>query len=265
MKKDQKIEVYQQTLGEYLQQARTDQDLDISDIAATTRISPRILHAMETDDYASLPPAGFSRGFYSIYAKHLKLPIPEILHRFDNEVIKKPSKKQQRIKTIRQANETETLAARPSRTLRTLIGLSLVLIVVATALISLYFSWNPATFISEKIQSLQEPTKDENVISTDTDIRSENSADDAHIPAPRYIVTVNFLEDTGIAVSVDNSELEEDVYTKGSIRNWYSKNSIFLKFKENAKVAIEVNGEPLRLPPPLHGEIRINLPAISAE
>ncbi len=265
MKNEPQLEADQQTLGNYLQQARNDQNLDISDIAATTRISPRILRAMEKDNYASLPPTGFARGFYSIYAKQLGLPIQEILHRFDTEVDKKPSKKKQHIKFTKQDNETEILAARPSRTLRTLIGLSLVLLVVATALLSLYFSWNPATFISEKIQKLQEPAKDKSAIQTDMGIRSENSPNDAQMPTPRYIVTVKFLEDTVIAVSVDDARLEEEIYTKGSIRNWYSKSSIFIKFKENAKVAIEVNGEPLQLPPPLHGEILINLPVISAE
>ncbi len=263
MKKELQKEIDQGTLGDYLRQARTDLDLDISDIAAITRISLRVLHAMETDDHASLPPAGFSRGFYSIYAKHLGLPVTEILHRFDSEVIKKTPKKQ-RIKTGRQGKDTETFAAKPSRTLRTVVGVSLVLIVVIAALASLYFSWNPATFISEKIQNLQESTKSENGI-PETAIHPGTAEEDTHILGPRYVVTVEFFEDTVIAVSVDNARLEEDVYTKGSIRNWYSKSSIFLKFKDDSQLAIKINGEPLQLPPPSNGEILISLPARSIE
>src|SRR3981081_4513479 len=47
------------SIGETLRRARLDQQLDLAEIAARTKINSRYLEAIEADDRSGLPPGGF--------------------------------------------------------------------------------------------------------------------------------------------------------------------------------------------------------------
>jgi cytoskeleton protein RodZ len=60
-------------IGAKLRQERVGRGLAIDDISRDTRIAPRFLEAIETDDYTSLPGLVFTRNFVRQYALILKL------------------------------------------------------------------------------------------------------------------------------------------------------------------------------------------------
>lgn len=60
-------------IGEKLRQERVGKGLAIDDISRDTRIAPRFLEAIETDDYSSLPGLLFTRNFVRQYALTLQL------------------------------------------------------------------------------------------------------------------------------------------------------------------------------------------------
>jgi cytoskeletal protein RodZ len=60
-------------IGAKLRQERVGKGLAIDDIARDTRIPPRFLEAIETDDYSSLPGLIFTRNFVRQYALILQL------------------------------------------------------------------------------------------------------------------------------------------------------------------------------------------------
>src|SRR5580692_2571891 len=60
-------------IGAKLRQERVGKGLAIDDIARDTRIAPRFLEAIETDDYSSLPGLIFARNFVRQYALILHL------------------------------------------------------------------------------------------------------------------------------------------------------------------------------------------------
>jgi len=60
-------------IGAKLRQERVGKGLAIDDIARDTRISPRFLEAIETDDYSTLPGLLFARNFVRQYALTLQL------------------------------------------------------------------------------------------------------------------------------------------------------------------------------------------------
>jgi cytoskeleton protein RodZ len=60
-------------IGAKLRQERVGKGLAIDDIARDTRIAPRFLEAIETDDYSSLPGLIFTRNFVRQYALTLQL------------------------------------------------------------------------------------------------------------------------------------------------------------------------------------------------
>ena len=60
-------------IGAKLRRGRGGKGLTIDDIARNTRIAPRFLEAIETDDYSSLPGLVFTRNFVRQYALTLQL------------------------------------------------------------------------------------------------------------------------------------------------------------------------------------------------
>lgn len=63
--------------GQALQQARRERKLDIASVATTLRLTPKVVEAIERDDYARLPSAVFVSGYIRSYARLVGLdPAP---------------------------------------------------------------------------------------------------------------------------------------------------------------------------------------------
>jgi flagellar biosynthesis protein FlhG len=59
--------------GSLLRKVRESQGIELEEIAGRTKISPTYLKAIEHEDFKSLPPLVYTRGFVQQVAKHLKL------------------------------------------------------------------------------------------------------------------------------------------------------------------------------------------------
>src|SRR5206468_1272528 len=59
------------SVGAYLRQLRETRGVPVEEIARVTRVSSTYLHALETDDFASLPVAVFTPGFVRAYCQAL--------------------------------------------------------------------------------------------------------------------------------------------------------------------------------------------------
>jgi hypothetical protein len=73
-------------LGETLRRERVNRQLALEEIACSTKISTRFLHAIETEDFGSLPGLVFTRNFVRQYATYVELdpePLLAKLPRFD--------------------------------------------------------------------------------------------------------------------------------------------------------------------------------------
>lgn len=70
------------SLGLRLREARQARNISLAEAAAATRISQRIMTALETDDFAALPAEVFTRGFIKLYAEYLGLDTSEVLKLF---------------------------------------------------------------------------------------------------------------------------------------------------------------------------------------
>ncbi len=79
-----------ESLGEYLKKERELRDITLEKIGSITRICTRYLHALENDDYTSIPAEVFVRGFLRAYAKCVGLAPNEIISQYE---IKKKEEK----------------------------------------------------------------------------------------------------------------------------------------------------------------------------
>lgn len=72
--------------GELLKTERIKQNLSQQDIAATLKLSPRIIQAIEDGNLENLPAKTFTRGFVKSYAEMLKLDSNLVLKQYHEEV-----------------------------------------------------------------------------------------------------------------------------------------------------------------------------------
>ena len=77
------------TLGEFLRQERERRGITIEQVASATKISVRLLHLMEADQYAEMPAKPFIRGFVTSYTRFIGLDSKEILTRYDSFIAAK--------------------------------------------------------------------------------------------------------------------------------------------------------------------------------
>ena len=74
------------TLGEFLRHERESRGITLEQVASTTKIGVRTLHALEADHYAELPAKPFIRGFVTSYCRFIGLDAADTLSRFDTFV-----------------------------------------------------------------------------------------------------------------------------------------------------------------------------------
>ena len=74
------------TLGEELKRLREARGLTLAEIAETTRISTRLLKAIENDSFSALPGGIFTRSFIRAFAKHVGMNEEEAVRRYQQQV-----------------------------------------------------------------------------------------------------------------------------------------------------------------------------------
>lgn len=145
------------SLGQYIRSTRLELGFDLHSIADDTKISRNVLMAIEAEEYEKLPPEAFAKGFYKIYARKLGLDPQTIAKRYEQE---RPA-----ITTCRYRDsilphyidfEASEMARRPSHLTSTLFGLGLFMIMLFGSFACWYFSWNPASYLSQKLRGIEQ-------------------------------------------------------------------------------------------------------------
>lgn len=157
------------SLGEILRETRIRQGITLEEVAEETKISPKNLQAMEDNDFANLPAEAFARGFYALYAKILDLDTTEVLamYRRERRSLAKESLDKTPPPPYRLAQNVRNLADPPNSLPFAYFGLILLLLLLFGAFLCWYFSWNPASFLSQKLRSLDAPLQAEQAMKDD--------------------------------------------------------------------------------------------------
>jgi len=145
------------TLGDLLRRTRIKHGLNLEQISVETKITISSLKAIEDDDFNSLPAEAFARGFYTLYAKTLGLAPEEVLRIYGHEKEQHPSSKRGRSTTppSKLARKVTTMAQRSTVMPVSCTGLIIFFFLLIGAFLCWYFSWNPATYLSEKLRNFQ--------------------------------------------------------------------------------------------------------------
>jgi cytoskeletal protein RodZ len=150
-----------ESLGTFLRNKRLEKRIKISDLINGTKIPSKALEAIEKDDFTALPAEAFTRGFYVLYAKHRNLDPQQILIRYE-QARGLPPKASYEVTSIQGSEKpVNLLAAPPAISFSSLLGFVLVITILGVGGVCWYFSWNPATFISEQLRNFQNGSQDE--------------------------------------------------------------------------------------------------------
>jgi cytoskeleton protein RodZ len=286
-------------LGEFLRQVRVQHGLELDDVALSTRISPRNLQAMEESDYITLPAEVFTRGFYSLYAKCLALDQQEVLALYDRERKDYPQKNH--FKTpppYRLAENMRSLADRPSPLPFAYFGLVLLLLLFLGAFLCWYFSWNPATYLSLQLRSL-DPSFQSEAMTSPTGVPLGTIARPEDIPpildtrtvpprilnlpsptiataatteqrqsadflptsgATRYHVNAIFTKHTKVALTIDDHPTRSLTFREGEQVSWRAVERLIVNMPSSGGVKVVLNGIAIDLPPPENEEITLAIP-----
>ena len=285
------------TLGQRLGEARLRQGLDLGDVAEQTCISQKNLQAMEEGNFAALPAEVFTRGYYSLYAKCLGLDQNEVLTLYERERRHFPSHVQ--LKTpppYRLAENMKTLAERPSSLPFAYFGFVLLLLLVFGAFLCWYFAWNPASYLSVKLRSLdsgrqvEEKATSPSAPAIDKELSKHEPAATPpkilDLPSPtvataataeprrgeefwptsgttRYHVNAIFSKETKVALTIDQHPTRTMTFRQGEQVSWRAVERLILALPPEGGAKIVLNGIAVELPPPENEKITLNIPASS--
>ncbi|MBM9519925.1 helix-turn-helix domain-containing protein [Desulforhopalus vacuolatus] len=169
-------------IGDKLRAARITQGLLLAEIARKTRISRTNLIAMEESRYADLPATPFCRGFYRMYARMVHLDPDNTACLFESERARSPERKNTFTLDFGSMHEdVEAMAERPSLLIFTSIGMIIFILLAFFAFLCWFFSWNPASFLSQKLRSF-----DENGTLHNRDLRPATSSQENEIYQPLH-------------------------------------------------------------------------------
>jgi cytoskeleton protein RodZ len=83
----------QASLGTHLKKLREEKGISIEQVAYATRISLKMLRALEEDDSTALPAPTFVRGYLQAYAKYARLDSQDLLLRYQEHLNNTPDLK----------------------------------------------------------------------------------------------------------------------------------------------------------------------------
>ncbi len=273
-----------ETLGQFLQRQRTEQGVDLLAVAEETKIPLGTLQAMEGGDFAALPADAFARGFYSIYARFLKLDNVTVLEHYAREKDSCLKHQKRSAQTPSRLGKTVSpMAERPLITPLSAFGFSLVLLVLITIGLSWFFSWNPANFLSEQLRNLgkvsavqpkaetgpspQATTNEAATPPSPATVANGQATEGqtAGLNTDQYTLQAEFQEPTKVTVTVDDIFPVELAFSAGQTHEWHAKRSIILALPSTTKTRLTLNGVIIPLPEPANGYITVSIPGSPAK
>lgn len=269
-----------ETLGDLFRRLRLERSLDINDVAQETRIPPKTIRAIETDEYDQLPAPAFARGFYSLYAQLLELDQDEIVQRYyeersENSTTKSSSKVPP---PSWQHKNIGTMAERPSLTPSSIIGSALLVLILLVAGIFWYIGFNPATHVSKWLRNFQDDPgaveqqitpSDQRESTKETGVEEEQlliqqpalpQSDAVEIPRGKYQLAAEFPYNTQVSITIDDGIPQNLEITADTIETWHAEKHILLELPSQTKAELYLNGELLTLPAAIDNKITIRVP-----
>ncbi len=205
-----------QTLGEFLKATRKAGNLSLDDAQDSTKITLKLLKAMEQDDFSCMPAEAFCRGFYVMYAKFLQLDPEVVLSRYlDARGLPPVTAKVQSTPPVRKSGQFSNYAEPSSISplMSSIFALFMLLAVIVGG--CWYFNWNPIDYLNAKLDAIQTTGQQEEIVTVPLAqppiaIPVPDPVPDAEIPE-QIVEEIVAKEETLVEESFETSDMEEDM------------------------------------------------------
>lgn len=264
--------------GTMFRQARERRGVSLQQVATVTKISARVLEALERNDVSKLPGGIFSRAFVRSYAREVGLDPEMAIERFISEFPDESGKEQMPSAKDAEDIEAFTSGRQVATTILQLLGLSIVVIVVVVfAMNSRSCSKSPVSAPATLAPSAsapapvpapvapvatppatpqQPPAAEQAVASTPDPARVETpsspqpppqrSTDSPSQRAARLEFTIAAQADCWLMVKVDKNVVFERLMRAGERLAYQAENSVTLSAGNAGGLSLTINGKPAR-------------------
>lgn len=255
--------------GPHLRRAREKRGLSLQQVAATTKISARVLEALERNDISKLPGGIFSRAFVRAYAREVGLDPEETVERFVESF---PPEAEERVPVAQsQAVDAEGFESgrRVAMTLLQVLGIS-VLVVLAVAV---YRSMRPDPVAQPPAAVMAEPVREvppavpAATAEADPPVAAQAAEAGAQLPASAtapvpaapgagesfvatpetpLALTVVASEECWLSLSVDGQKVVARNLQAGERVQFRARSVIILSAGNAGALTLTINGKPAR-------------------
>lgn len=115
------------SVGDTLKHHRLEKNLSVTQVAERLRLDPRVIEALERNDYSSLPAALYVRGYLRSYSRLLNIDAEAVIARFNND---SPTEPPEIIPEVRHPTQTSS-SDRPIKAISYLLSFTLVILIIA--------------------------------------------------------------------------------------------------------------------------------------
>jgi cytoskeletal protein RodZ len=228
------------TFGEELKRERLVREVPLEEISAATKISMRLLTALEASDVSRLPAPVFMRGFIRAYSLHLGLDPVEKVNAYLSEVqpgavpIPKPAVKRGGSRFLRGPRSTAGTIVGGVTAVLLLLGLiaSPEHRRVSSTRVARVAEVQPVSF--KNVAPSNEPTP---LIREDVSLPAS--------PADAVALVLEFDEPSWVEISADGSKVFGGLVSSGESRRFEARQEFRLTLGNAGGVRVSIDGHPV--------------------
>jgi cytoskeletal protein RodZ len=254
--------------GTFLRQAREKRGISLQQVSVTTKISARVLDALERNDPSKLPGGIFSRAFVRSYAREVGLEPELAIASFVAAFPEESGAEEMPSATTAEDAETFESRRRVAMTLVQLLVISLVVVVLGLIYVTMWGSKaKPAPSVSEPAarQPLRPPAATQQATPAtppEPDVTAGGVVDSAVEQGAPLVVGIVASDLCWLSVTVDGTRVLARNLQAGEQLEYRVRTGVTMIAGNAAALAVTLNGKPAR---PLGGPGRVVTTTITAD
>lgn len=259
--------------GEALKREREKLGLSLNDIALSTKISARVLKALEEGDRSELPPRSFTRGFIRSYANYLKIDPQPIMDAYDDDPnsaapdpLPDPTEENEKIETLNDSSTANKIFVAGG------LLVLVFLIIGVKQLVDRYAEERAVDKVSEGVRPLVLPEEAERTkkangspqpppTQAQQEPKEEEAADTSATTGPRVQeVIIEAMDRVNVTARLDGGGAQRLSLTPESFHVLKAAREIALDISDGGRVNIIHNGTDVGNPGALGRSVRVTYP-----
>lgn len=239
-----------ETFGEELRRHREQKQLSLAAISQSTRISEKMLEAIEAGKFSILPQA-YVRAFLRSYAQSVDLNPDEVLRRYDavNQEIRSAAEEwvnRSKPRTLRaEQTPVDTSASSTHISFSSVIAAIVILASVATVI---YFANRQSAIPSQ--EPLSKVPFDKAVHESEAVVAQPEQTAESQVPQPERMrpsadslrLEITTTDTVWVAITIDNVRKGQYLFPPGRNRTWAAKDQFLISMGNAGGATFRLNG-----------------------